>query len=151
MSKKRIEVFGNVLVVDGEYYHCEDEATAVALSEMDGWHIEDHSEEIEAEAEMNASVSRVSYMDHFAASPQEEAECLSCLTDIFDAKTDAERDEVMAYYAKESYPALATMAFRALEGLRKVGDVERAAEVIHGLSEHLPEVFGVMQKVYKTA
>ena len=117
-----IEVFGNVLVVDGEYYHCKDEVVAASLSEADGWHVEDHSEEIEAEAEMNTVSSRVSYMDHFAASPQEEAECLSCLTDILEAKTDTERDEVMSFYAKQSYPA-----------------------------EHLPEVFGVMQKVYKTA
>ena len=158
MSKMSVRAIGNTLVVDGETYTCESREQAESLCDAmsrGGFHVEDEAyagsviASVDPEVEVKAAeMAKKRYLDHFAASPQEEAECLAALSDILSAETEEERDDVIALYADGTYPELATMAFRAIEGLRKSGNVRKAAEVIGGLSEHLPEVFGVMQRIY---
>lgn len=160
MSKVAVSANGNTLVVDGERYTCESREQAMSLCETmstGGFHIEDEAyaksvAQSSVEDVQVTEVARKSYLDHFAAaSPQEEeeAECLACLSDILAAESQEERDEVIAFYTEiGAYPGLAMMAVRVMEGLRRAGNVKKAAEVINGISEYLPEVFRAMQRVY---
>jgi len=158
MCSVSVTANGNTLVVDGERYTCASRAQTMSLCEAfstGGFHVEDEAyaqcviEESGGTNEQPTEARRKSYLDHFAASPQEEAECLACLNDILAAESQEERDEAMAFYVKNgSYPSLATMAIRAMESLRHAGDVKKAAEIVAGVSKYLPEVFGIMQKVY---
>lgn len=157
MSKVAVSANGNTLVVDGERYTCGSREQAMSLCEAmstGGFHIEDETYaksvvQTSVEEVQVTEVARKSYLDHFAASPQEEAECLACLSDILAAESQEERDEAIAFYTESgAYPGLAMMAVRAMEGLRRTGNVKKAAEVINGISEYLPEVFSVMQRVY---
>lgn len=156
MCRVSVSTNGNVLVVDGESYTCESREQAEGLCEAmsrGGFHIDDEAYAASVIAKKPkpykvVELAKKRYRDHFAASPQEEAECLTCLNDILLAETEEERDEAIKFYSEGAYPGLATMAFRAIEGLRKSGNVNKTAELISGLSDHLPEVFSIMQRIY---
>ncbi len=160
MCRVSVSTNGNVLVVDGESYTCESREQAEGLCEAmsrGGFHIDDEAYAASVIAKKPkpdkdsvkvVGLAKKRYRDHFAASPQEEAECLTCLNDILLAETEEERDEAIKFYSEGTYPGLATMAFRAIEGLRKSGNVNETAELISGLSDHLPEVFSIMQRIY---
>ena len=147
--KMSVKTKNNFVVVDGEEISCESGEKALQVCDLlatGGYHITDAITEAEMAIEMGYYEPEEDFTDHvgnLSVTAQDADEYLSLLEEMLNAKTEAERNEILRLCQEGSYPDVPELAIAALRRL----DIASARKLMYKISAKMPEVFYGMQKL----